>query len=185
MPSRGAVLVAIGSLVIAASGLAQQADPGPSKIAFVEVERAVALSQEGKLRLKELEDWAKPRQDELTKLGREVQQLQSDLNAKRGVASDDAVDEINRKLIAKQREFEDRQRIARRDFDERQNAVLRDLGTKLQKVISEFGDKNRYTAILMLKPDYVAYLANGVDLTETIIKLYDEQNPVAKPAAGK
>jgi outer membrane protein len=180
------------ALLIAGAASAQQAEVAPAKVAFVMIEKAVAKTQEGSVRLKELEDWAKPRQEELTRLNKEIGQLQSDLATKRGIANDQAVDEINRKLVARQREFEDKQRIARRDFDERQTAVLKDLGGRLQEVISRYGDENRFTAILMLKSDYVAYIANSADITDTIIKLYDQRFPLgtapapaAKPTGSK
>ena len=42
--------------------------------------------------------------------------------------------DLNRQLVAKQREFEDKQRDGKRDFDQRQQALLRELGGKLQNV---------------------------------------------------
>jgi outer membrane protein len=171
------------ALLFAGAARAQQTEVAPSKVAFVEVERAVALTQEGKVKLKELQEWAKPKQEELGRIGKDISQLQSDLASKRGVASEDAIAEINHRLAARQREFEDKQRIARRDFEEKQNSVLKELGGRLQEVISRYGDQNRYTAILMLKPEYVAYIANAADITDIIIKLYDERFPIVKPAS--
>lgn len=174
--STGWILV----LLVAAGTLAAQ--EAPVKIGFVDVERAIASIDEGKAKLGELRDWARPREEELTRLGREVESLRNELASKRGTVSEEALSELNRRLVAKQRELEDKQRIARREFEERQGLVLKELGEKLTTVITQFGDRNRYTAVFILRPNDLVYLANSADLTETIVALYNEKYPFT---AGK
>jgi outer membrane protein len=166
---------------LAASGLAQQAEP-PTRIAFVYVQKALASTEEGKVRLKDLDDWARPRQDELGRLDKEINDLKGEIVTKQGATSDDALGELNRRLVAKQREFEDRQRIAKRDFEEKQQGLLRELGGKLQEIITKYADQNRYTAVFIFNPNELAYMANSADITNTVIKLYNEKYPVAAKA---
>lgn len=177
----------VGGVLLAASSGAQAPEATPVKIAFVDVEKAVVVIDEGKARLKELGDWARPRQEELAKLGKEIENLKNELASRGGVASDDALGELNRKLVARQREFEDRQRVGKREYEERQNGVLRDIGIKLNEVITKYADTNRYTAVFILKPNDLVYLANSADLTDTVIKLYNERYPYppATAPAGK
>ena len=179
--------VAVVSATLATAAAAQQqaapADVGPSKIAFVDVEKAVVSIDEGKARLKELDDWARPRRDELARLGKEINDLQTELASKRNVATEDALAELNRRIVAKQREFEDRQRVAKRDFEERQNAVLKDLGEKLNAVVTQYADQHRYTAIFILKPNEIVYLAYQADITDAIVKLYNERYPFVQAGA--
>ncbi len=172
-----------GGVFLAASGLAQQVEQPPTKIGFVYVQRALASTEEGKVRLKELDDWARPRQEQLAKLQKEMSDLKGEILSKQGAASDDAVAELNRQLVARQREFEDKQRDGKRDFDAKQQALLRELGGKLQQIITEYADKNRFTAVFIFKPDDLAYLANSAEITDTIIKLYNEKYPLAAKAA--
>jgi len=180
---RVAQLLAVATAIVAlaTAAAAQQpaapAEVGPSKIAFVDVEKAVVSIEEGKARLKELDDWARPRRDELARLGKEINDLQVERASKQNVASEDAIAELNRRIVAKQREFEDRQRVAKRDFEERQNAVLKDLGEKLNVVVTQYADQNRYTAVFILKPNDVVYLANSADITDAIVRLYNERYP--------
>ncbi len=169
---------------------AQQQAPAPaaSKIGFVYVQRALATSDEGKARLKELDTWARPRQDELAKLDKEINELKGEIITKQGAASDEAIAELNRRIVAKQREFEDKQRITKRDFDAKQQALLKELGGKLQEIITKYADDNRYTAVFIFNPDQLAYLANSADITDTVIKLYNERYPApaaTTPAAAK
>jgi outer membrane protein len=178
----GAVL---GGALLAAGSLAQQSpapqvEP-PTRIAFVYVQKALATSEEGKIKLKQLEDWAKPRQQELEKLDKEINDLKGEIMSKQSVANDESAAEANRRLVSRQREFEDRQRIAKRDFEERQQALLRDMGGRLQEIITRYADQNRYTAVFIFKPDDLAYLATSADITDTVIKLFNEKYPVAAP----
>ncbi len=168
-------------VLLSAGGLAQQAE-SPTKIAFVYVQRALASTEEGKIRLKELDDWARPRQDELVRLDKELNDLKGEVATRQGGAPDNTLVELNRRLVAKQREFEDKQRIAKRDFEAKQQALLRELGGKLQEIITKYADANRYTAVFILNPNDLAYLAESANITETVVKLYNEKYPVAAQA---
>jgi Skp family chaperone for outer membrane proteins len=99
-----------------------------------------------------------------------------------GGAPDNTLVELNRRLVATQREFEDKQRISKRDFEAKQQALRIDLGGKLQEVITKYADANRYTAVFVLNPNELAYFAESADITETVIKLYNEKYPVAAKA---
>jgi outer membrane protein len=174
----------LGGFGLAMSAWAQTPEAA-SRIGFVEVERAVVACDEGKARLKELETWAKPLQDELSRLGKEINDLTGDLNAKRGVASDDVLADMNRQLVAKQRTFEDKQRIAKRDFEARQDQVLKDLGGKLQEIVGGFAKENGFTAIFILKPNDLVYLSAGADITDVVIKLYNQKYPFPGGSGAK
>jgi len=157
----------------------QAQQPAPSKIAFVYVQKALASTNEGKARLKELDSWARPRQDELARLDKEINDLKGEIITKQGVASEDAIAELNKRVVAKQREFEDKQRTGKRDFEAKQQALLKEMGGKLQEVITKYADENRFAAVFIFNPEQLAYLANSADITDTVIKLYNERYPVA------
>lgn len=150
---------------------------GPSKIAFVDVQRALLTIEEGKAKRKELQDWAAPRQEELQRLDQEIQSLQQELATKQQSATLEQLSDLNRRLTAKRREFEDKQRQYSRELEEKQNDVLRALGEKLERLLKEYADAQKYTAIFILQPDQVAYVANSADITDTLIKLYNEKYP--------
>jgi outer membrane protein len=177
--------VAFAGAIGLAAGVSAQAPEMASKIGFVEVERAVFVCDEGKSRLRDLETWAKPRQEELGKLAKEINDLGVELNARRGATSDEALAEMNKQLVAKQREAEDKQRIAKREFEKRQDEVLKDLGSKLQEIVGSYARDNGFTAVFILKPNDLVFLAPGADITDTVIKLYNQKYPFPGGAGGK
>lgn len=147
------------------------------KFVFVDVERAIALSDEGKARLGELQEWARPRQEELASLASEISTLQGEIASRQGVATQDALAELNRRLVARQREFEDRQRRTRRELEDRQNRLLRELGEKLQEVINTYAQQQNFTAVFIFRPEELAYLSPAADITDVVIGLYNERFP--------
>ena len=178
-PVRWSAVVVGGFLMLSgALAMAQQA-AAPTKIAFVDVEKAVFEIGEGQARFKELQAWAKPRNEELQKLGEEIQRLQQEIQSKRGVANDANLQELNRQLVARQREFEDRQRNAKRDYEQKQSVVLKEIGDKMNKIVSTLAQKDGYTAVFILKPNDVIYLAPASDVTEQVVKIYNDTYPVA------
>jgi outer membrane protein len=174
-------VVLAGSL-LAGGAWAQQADVAPTKIAFVWVQKALVNTDEGKARAKELDDWVRPRQEELARLNKEVNDIKGEILSKQGVASDDVIAQLNRRGVAKQRELEDRQRDLKREAEEKQQAVLKDLGAKLQDVITKYSEASHYTVVFIANPDQLAYLAPSADITDTVIKLYNERYPLAAKA---
>lgn len=173
-----ALLLALG----AGRTIGQEA---PAKIGFVDVQRALLTIEEGKAKRKELQDWAAPRQQELQRLDQEIQALQQELGAKQQGGTLEQLSDLNRRLTAKKREFEDKQRQYSRELEEKQNEVLRALGQKMEQLLKEYADAQKYTAIFILQPDQVAYVANSADITDTLIKLYNEKYPFPPKGGNK
>jgi len=180
----GAVLAgALLSTAAFAQLASAQGAGAPTKFAFVLVQRALASTEEGKVRMKELDTWAQPRQDELAKLDREINDLKGEIITKQGAATDDAIGDLNRRLVVKQREFEDRQRVAKRDFDARRQTLLKELGGKLQELINKYATDNQLAVVFIINPDQLAYLSPSVDITDALIKLYNDRYPLAAAPA--
>jgi len=174
--------VALWALAVAGSVAAQEA---ANKVAFVDVQRALLTIEEGKAKRKELQDWAAPRQQELQRLDQEIQAMQQELAGKQQSASPEQLAELNRKLTAKRREFEDKQRQYSRELEEQQNKVLKELGEKLEKLLAEYATSQKLAAVFILQPDLVAFVANSADITDTLVKLYNERYPYPPKGAGK
>ena len=148
------------------------------KIGFVKVERAVATVQEGKAKLKELEEWAKPRTQELQQLSNRVGELQRQVEQQSTVATPEALGRLQAEGRETQRRLEDADRQYRRDLDAKQNEVLRDVARKLNQVVTDYAKSNDYDAVFLMKEETLVYLAPTADLTDIVIRLYDQRFPL-------
>jgi outer membrane protein len=148
------------------------------KIGFLDVEKAVSTTQQGQVQVKALDDWAKPRQEQLEQLRTRAVELTNQLAAQRNVASPEAVAQLEKDVIQARRAFEDGGRAFNRDLDAKQNELLGDVALKIGEVASEYGKANDFDAIFTLQAQPLIYIADAANVTDTVIRLFDERYPV-------
>ena len=162
------VVVAISAAVPAVAG----------KIGFLDAERAVGSVGEGKQQLKVLEDWARPRRERLQEMQTNLVNLNNQLTTQRSVASAESVKQLEEQVLKARRELEDAGRAFNRDLDAKQNEFLEDVAMKIGTVATDYGRGNDFDAIFMLQTQPLVYVRDSADVTDTIIRLYDERFPV-------
>jgi outer membrane protein len=169
---------------------APQAAPAASssaiagKIAIINVQGALLSTQEGQKGLQELQERFRPRQAELETLQQEVQDYQQRLQSGRRTLSQDAQLEI-------QREVEKRVKKGRRieeDLTEESQAAQANLvnriSVKMRPIIGQYAEQKGLSLILPITQQGAPiFAAPGVDITQEIVQLYDQSNPVAAAAA--
>jgi len=171
---RAVVRLTLGVIVILVA-----ASAGAGQIGFLDAERAVLSVQEGKTQLKVLEEWATPRKDHIEQLKGEVAELNQRLATERSVASPDALAQLDRELVQTQRELEDEVRAFNRDLPARRDRMLGELSAKIMTVAAEYAEANGFDAIFLLGAHAVAYYAKPLDVTDAIIRLYDQKFPAS------
>ncbi len=80
-------------------------------------------------------------------------------------------------VVAARRAFEDAGRNFNRDVEAKQNELLGDVALRLGQVASEYGKANDFDAIFTLQAQPLIYIADAADVTETVIRLFDERYP--------
>jgi Skp family chaperone for outer membrane proteins len=146
-------------------------------IGFVDAERAVASVQEGQARLREFEAWAEPERQRVTALQAKMNDLRQQINQQSAVSAEEALQELRDRELSARREFDDARRDFQRQLEAKQNEFLGDVAVRVGTVASEYGKANGFDAIFVLNAQPLVYVAESADLTDTIIKLYDERFP--------
>jgi outer membrane protein len=166
-------LLAVMAVVGMAAGLASA-----GSIGFVDAERAVASVAEGKAKLVELEGWAEPRRAQLQELQQAAQAAEQELRTRGNVVSGEALRDLQNRVRDTARAFEDARRDFQRDLQKKQDEFLSDVAVKVGTVASDYGRANDYDAIFVLNAQPLIYVADAADLTDTVIRLYDQRFPV-------
>jgi outer membrane protein len=148
------------------------------KIGFVDAERAVASVAEGKAKLRELQDWAAPERAKVEQLGARVNEIRQQITAQSSVASQQVLDRLRDDELNARRAFEDGKRDFERRLDKKQNDLLGDVALKVGTVASDYAKANDFDAIFVLKAQPLIYVAESADLTDEVIRLYNERFPV-------
>lgn len=164
---------------------ARSTDPVPSKIGVLNMQVAITSTAEGKQDASELEAKFAPRQQEIQNLQKQIQDIQTRLQTTANTLSDaekyrlaDQGTKLNREMTRKQQE-------AREDYQDAQQDLIDQLGRKMMTVIDKYSRQNGYGVIIDTSSQQtpVIYAANGINVTEEIVKLYDQTYPL-KAAAG-
>jgi Skp family chaperone for outer membrane proteins len=172
---RAAVRLLVGLIMVLAAVPATA-----EKIGFLDVERAVLTVQEGTSQLKELEEWATPRRTQLEQLKGQVAELNQRLATQQSVASPEALAQLDRELVQAQRVLEDEVRAFNRELPARRDKMLGELGTKIMRVAADYAEANAFDAIFLLGAHAVAYYSKSLDVTDAVIRLYDERYPISE-----
>jgi outer membrane protein len=149
------------------------------KIGFVDAERAVVTVDEGRIKVKELEDWATPQRERVERLAQRANELGEQLDAQRHVATPENLSQLEQEVTEARRAFEEARRGFERELEQKQNEFLAEVAVKVGRVASDYAEANDFDAVFVLKAQPLVYVAESADLTDTVIRLYNERFPAA------
>lgn len=152
----------------------------PSRIAFVDVQRVLARSAAGVAAREQLEREKAAMQKQVDGHRLEVEKLRDDLEKKGQLLSAEArrdkQEALERKVRDVRRLVDDLQKELQRKEQELLAKVLNDVSGVVQKVGKERG----YTMIVEKRGGAVVYGAAEADLTDEIVRAFDDDSKKAK-----
>ena len=188
MRIRLAVLALAASLVgpaMWAQSSGAAATSAALKVGVINVQVAITSTAEGKQAAAELQSQFAPRQSELDGLRRQIEDVQTRLRTGSSTLSDDEKARLSREAEQMSRTFQRKQQDSQDDFNEAQREVVDRIGRKMIDVLDKYSKEHEYGAILDTSAQNtpVVYAANAIDVTQDIIRLYDQNYPVKAGAA--
>jgi outer membrane protein len=190
---RSAVLAAACLAGTAASWAqaAPAAAAAPVKsVGIINLRGAIGSTAEGKQASAELQSQFAPRSTEIDVMTKQINDLQQKLQAGQGKLSQ----EEETRLTTEGQRLTQRLDRRRNDFQEdataAQQEVLERIGRKMVDVLDRYARENGFSVVLDTSGQNspILYASNQVDVTQDIIRLYDQQYPVktgAAPATAK
>ena len=148
------------------------------KLGLVQVIRVLAECEEGKAYQAEMAKKFGPRQKEIEELSTEIQRLQTEFRQGETTFS---IAERQKRALALQRKQKDLERL-NEDLNYDANAAREEglgrLRGRLREVVNRYGKEKQYTAIFDAATAGTMYAGPGVDLTNEILAVYNQQFPV-------
>jgi outer membrane protein len=180
VPALGIFLAA--PLMWAQSGGAAAA----TKVGVINVQVAITSTAEGKQAAAELQSKFAPRQTDLDNMRKQLDDVQSRLRTGATTLSDDEKARLARQGDVLTRSYQRKQQEAQDDFNDEQQDIVNRIGRKMMEVLDKYSKDNGFVVILDTSAQQtpVVYAANGIDVTQDIIRLYDQGNPVKNAAGG-
>ncbi len=161
----------IGVLMILYASLPAVAEV---KIGIVDYQKALETSAEGKKAKALFSKKVEKAQEELKMRQEELDKLKAELDRQAGILSEEARAEKEKTYQYKLRDF---QRLYKDSQEElqREDAELSDKILKgLQAVVEKLGKQDNYHLILEKSHGGVLFSDSSVDITDKVIKMYDE-----------
>jgi outer membrane protein len=172
-------------MALAAAALAQTPSQ-PNKVGIMNLQGAMASTQEGQKAISELQQRYEPKRKELEKKQSEIQALRDQLTRGSNTMSDEAKQTLQRDIDQKTKSWNRDSEDAQADLQADEDRLFQGFFEKMQVVIDKYARDNGYSLILDIgsQQSPVIYVSNTIDITTDIIALYDKNAPVAQPAAS-
>jgi outer membrane protein len=178
----------LAALMAAFAGSVFAQSAAPNKIAIINIQAAIAATKDGQRAQQELQKKFDPTRSRLEKKNQEIEAdkaaLQRGSNAMSADQKDKLMRDIDQKTKALNRDMED----AQAEVDQETGKLMQELGGRMMTILNKYGRDNGYALILDVNPQQTPVLYAADDLTETMVKLYDQNSPAAAapaPAASK
>ena len=180
-------------LLLAACTLAGRAQTGGTKIGIINIQDAIIRTEEGQKTAKSLQDKYAPRQTQLERSKRELDDLQAQLSKGRNTMSEDARNLLMRQIDQKNKALTRDNEDATAEFQQEEGKLINAIGQKMMSVIDKYAKEKGYAIILDISSPQspVLYAVNTVDITNDIVVLYDKSQgaggtpaPAAAPSAS-
>ena len=158
-----------------AAGLTAQAQT-PTKIGIISIQDAIVRTEEGQKTAKALTEKYSPRQSELEKKKRELDDLQAQLSKGRNTMSEEARNNLIRQIDQKNKALTRDNEDASAEYQQEEGKLINAIGQKMTNLVDKYAKENGYSIIL----DYsspqspVLYAVSSVDITSAIVALYDK-----------
>jgi len=180
----------LGTILLMAPAAWGQAPGGaaaPMKVAVLNVQQAILGTAEGKQSQAELQSQFAPRQTELENLTRQISDIRDRLDKGQRTLSEDEKLRLQRQGETLSRQLQRKQEDLQQDINESRGDVINRIGQKLLEVLDRYARENNYSLVLdnSGQATSVLWAATPIDITQDIIRLYDQANPIrsAAPAA--
>jgi outer membrane protein len=182
------VVPALAAIMLVPAAWAQTGGTAPAasgKLGVIDVQVAITSTAEGKQAAAELQSQFAPRQTELTNMQKQMEDIQTRMRTGQTTLSDDEKARLAREGDQLQRSYQRKSQDAQDDFNEAQREIVDRIGRKMIDVLSKYARDNSYAVVLDRsgQSSPVIFAANTVDVTQDIIRLYDQSYPVKNGGA--
>jgi len=157
-------------------GIAPAADV--AKFGSIDIQKVLNESEPGKKAKTDLEVLIKSKQTVIDEKGKTVEKMKSDIEKQTSVLSAEArktkEDELEKNIREYQRLVQDSQSEVKKKEGELTDSILKEIRDIIEKV----GEQEGYT--LIIEKGMVLYSNKGIDITESVLKKYDESKAKSK-----
>lgn len=162
------------------------AEIGPAKIAFMDLQRAIAETDEGKRDYAEVQKFVDAKNQELRALQKESQALQNQLQVQADKLTDEARADLEYQVQVKDTALQRFQQDTQLEIDNRRVKVTNRIGTKMLPIIEQISRLKGLSAVFYFNPARDGWVDPQLNITAEIVAAYNKAHPLgaAAPQGG-
>jgi Skp family chaperone for outer membrane proteins len=154
-----------------------------ARVAAINMRAAIANTSEGKQAAAQLETQFLARRKEMEDLNKKINDLQQRLTVGATTLSDEEKQRLALEGQRLARQLERKQSEFQEDLNDAQSDVVSRIGRRMVEVLGKYAPSNGYGAVLDDSSQSTPVMYASTDITEEVVKLYDQTYPV-KSGAG-
>src|SRR5580765_7609047 len=152
-----------------------------SKVAVINLQKAVLESAEIKAASAAMEARYKPRVTQIETLDKEIAAIGQNLQTNAGKLTAQAESDLNAQGTKKQRDVQRLRDDLQADVDRERNEILQKSAVKMTDVLKKLSEEKGYDVVI--DAPYAPYFKAALDITPDLIAAYDKAYPAAAPPA--
>jgi outer membrane protein len=179
----------VSSLALSANAQTPAAAPaGPTKVAVIAFQVAVAQTNEGQRNFADLQKKFDPKRQQLKALSDEVDNLKKQLQAQGDKLSDNERAAKAKSIDEKEKQLQRSAEDAQNDYQQEMRELYNQLASKVYDVLSSYATQNGYTVVLDVSGSQeqaptVLWANDSTNITKAVIEAYNVKSGVPAPPA--
>ena len=185
MLASGLALSAAAQVPSAPAPASSSAPAGPTKIAVVAFQVAVAQTNEGQRNFADLQRKYEPKRAQLKTLSDEIDGLKKQLQAQGDKLSDAERASRAKTIDEKEKQLQRAAEDAQNDFQQEMQDLYNSLASKVYDVLATYAKQQGYTLVLDVaqQQNPVLYASDSTNITKAVIDAYNVKSGVPAPPA--
>jgi outer membrane protein len=153
----------------------------PSKVAIIGVQQAILSTKDGQKATQDLQARFNPQKSKLEQRQQELAGLQEQLKKGGATMSDAAKDKLNRDIESLNKTLTREGEDFDAEVQQEEQKIMNDLGAKMMDVIIKYATQNGLAMVIDVSNQQtpVLWADQSINITEQIVKLYDQAHPGA------
>ena len=169
---KAVLLMALAALLVWGTA----ATDAPLKIGVVDIDQAISSTDEGKAAREEFARKQREAEAQVQPLIERFKTLEDELKAKKFVLSDEALFQKQLDLVEMRNQIQSKLKELEGQLKVDQKRLEGPLTAKLVSIIEELGKSQNYTMIIRRGAPGVLYTREALDLTDLVIKRYNQKS---------
>jgi outer membrane protein len=178
--------IALAGLSLAPAAMAQGTAVPPTKFKVMDMRAAIVNTAEAKAAVAQLQSQFAPQSAAIDGMQKQMDDIQKRGTAGANTLSDEEKAKLSRQYTLLQNQYKRAGEQLQEQSEAAQQDIIDGIGRKMMDVVDTFAKENGLDCVLNASNDSISvlYKASTLDVTQEIVKLYDQKYPVKASAAA-